>query len=85
MIVGIGHERDVTVLDYVAAMRVKTPTAAAEWLVGQAQTLLDGLRRTAADILQTVTDRIGGCRTQLAYIEDNCPMPPRPQSNAPTR
>lgn len=77
VIVGIGHERDVTVLDYVAAMRVKTPTAAAEWLVGQAQTLLDGLRRTAADILQTVTDRIGGCRTQLAYIEGQLPHAPK--------
>lgn len=29
VIIGIGHERDVTVLDYVANMRVKTPTAAA--------------------------------------------------------
>ena len=55
VIVGIGHERDVTVLDYVAAMRVKTPTAAAEWLVGQAQALLDGLRRAGAEILQSVT------------------------------
>ena len=25
VIIGIGHERDVTVLDYVANMRVKTP------------------------------------------------------------
>ena len=35
IIIGIGHERDVTVLDYVANMRVKTPTAAAEWLIGR--------------------------------------------------
>ena len=35
VIVGIGHDRDTTVLDYVAARRVKTPTAAAE-LCGQA-------------------------------------------------
>lgn len=77
VIVGIGHERDVTVLDYVAAMRVKTPTAAAEWLVGQAQALLDGLRRTGAEILQSVTDRISGCRAQLAYIEGQLPHAPK--------
>lgn len=77
VIVGIGHERDVTVLDYVAAMRVKTPTAAAEWLVGQAQALLDRLRRTGADILHAVTERIAGCRAQLAYIEGQLPHAPR--------
>lgn len=77
VIVGIGHERDVTVLDYVAAMRVKTPTAAAEWLVGQAQALLDALRRTGAEILQSVSDRISGCRAQLAYIEGQLPHAPK--------
>ncbi|MEG1999382.1 MAG: exodeoxyribonuclease VII large subunit, partial [Bacteroidales bacterium] len=35
IMVGIGHDRDETVLDYVANTRVKTPTAAAEWLIGQ--------------------------------------------------
>ncbi len=38
VIVGIGHERDVTVLDYVANMRVKTPTAAASWLISRGKT-----------------------------------------------
>lgn len=33
IISGIGHERDVTVVDSVAHTRVKTPTAAAEFLV----------------------------------------------------
>lgn len=33
LITGIGHERDDTVLDMVAHTRVKTPTAAAEFLV----------------------------------------------------
>lgn len=36
VIVGIGHERDNTVLDFIAHTRVKTPTAAAEWLVANA-------------------------------------------------
>lgn len=34
IISGIGHERDVTVIDAVAHTRVKTPTAAAEFLIG---------------------------------------------------
>ena len=33
VITGIGHERDETVLDYVAHTRVKTPTAAAAFLI----------------------------------------------------
>ncbi|MDE7407112.1 MAG: exodeoxyribonuclease VII large subunit [Muribaculaceae bacterium] len=67
VIVGIGHERDVTVLDYVASVRVKTPTAAAELLIGKCQDELNLLRRCSADMLQCVSDRLGGCRTQLAY------------------
>lgn len=33
VVVGIGHERDETVLDFVAHTRVKTPTAAAAFLI----------------------------------------------------
>ena len=36
IISGIGHERDVTVLDAVSHTRVKTPTAAAEFLINKA-------------------------------------------------
>lgn len=35
IISGIGHERDFTVIDEVAHTRVKTPTAAAEFLIGR--------------------------------------------------
>ena len=47
VITGIGHERDDTVIDMVAHTRVKTPTAAAEFLVNH-------LRRTA-ERLETFT------------------------------
>ena len=40
---GIGHERDVTVLDSVAHTRVKTPTAAAEFLINRASASIDHL------------------------------------------
>lgn len=68
VIVGIGHERDITVLDYVANMRVKTPTAAAEWLVATASNELDMLDRTAETIYRCVSERIAGNKQQLAYL-----------------
>lgn len=68
VIVGIGHERDITVLDYVASMRVKTPTAAAEWLISRGVEALRRLHVLAADIGSCVSDRLAGCRTQLAQL-----------------
>ena len=77
VIVGIGHERDVTVLDYVAAMRVKTPTAAAEWLIARAVESLDRLQRTGDEILAVASQRISGCLTQLSYYEGVLPTAAR--------
>lgn len=73
VIVGIGHERDTTVLDYVANMRVKTPTAAAEWLIARGKAVLESLDRVGRLILDSVTDRIRGDREQLAMISASIP------------
>ena len=43
IISGVGHERDVTVLDTVAHTRVKTPTAAAEFLINTAAVTINHL------------------------------------------
>ncbi len=40
VIVGIGHERDHTILDEVAKVSTKTPTAAAEWLIAKGKSAL---------------------------------------------
>ncbi len=67
--IGIGHERDVTVLDYVANMRLKTPTAVAEWLIGRGEELLGFLDMAGQRILRLASDRISGHREQLAQAE----------------
>lgn len=77
VIVGIGHERDVTVLDYVAAMRVKTPTAAAEWLISRGQEAMDRLRSLGTEILGAATDRMAGCHTQLSFFQGMLPTAAR--------
>ncbi len=73
VIVGIGHERDVTVLDYVAAVRVKTPTAAAEFLVSVMLEALERLCVVGGAILDAVSSKIEGQRRQLAYYHGNLP------------
>ena len=76
VIIGIGHERDVTVLDYVANMRVKTPTAAAEWLIGRGAEALDRLDQLASEIHHTASSMISGAREQLSYISATLPHLP---------
>lgn len=59
IMVGIGHERDETVLDFIANVRVKTPTAAAAFLIermdqaaSQLETLADQLRFRSQNTIQ---------------------------------
>lgn len=76
VVIGIGHERDITLLDYVANMRVKTPTAAAEWLISRGTAALDRLREISQQIITTARDRIAGQKEQLSYYQGIIPMAP---------
>ena len=76
VIVGIGHERDTTLLDYVAFKAVKTPTAAAEWLITIGRSALDRLNDRAQRIVQVVSERIGAQKEQLSYYSGILPMLP---------
>lgn len=75
--IGIGHERDVTVLDWVANTRLKTPTAVAEWLVGKGETVLNALIAAGNRIVQFATQRISGDKEQLAQAEALLPVAAR--------
>jgi len=74
VIIGIGHERDITLLDYVANMRVKTPTAAAEWLIARGNANLDNLRAIGLDIAATARDINSGYMQRLAYCSGLLPI-----------
>ncbi len=73
VIVGIGHERDITLLDYVANMRVKTPTAAAEWLISRGEAALSFLQTVGNRILQIAHDHLSGHKEQLSYFNGLLP------------
>lgn len=72
IIVGIGHQRDDTVLDAVAYRSVKTPTAAAEFLIDamrQAEMELDGHIQALAGNVQTIMEEYRqGLRTHAMKL-----------------
>lgn len=73
VIIGIGHERDITLLDYVANMRVKTPTAAAEWLISRGAEALERVYGLGNMILDAATARLGAAHRRLANIAGQLP------------
>lgn len=74
VLVGVGHERDVTVLDYVGWRSVKTPTAAAEWLIGCGKAELDLLRRLAGDTVRLSAQHVSTGMRRLEYIAGQLPQ-----------
>lgn len=74
VISGIGHERDTTVPDYVAAMRVITPTDAAKWLIERGASALAVVEQTASRIARHASERLAGCQRQLAEMASTLPL-----------
>ena len=74
VIVGVGHERDTTVLDAVAWLSVKTPTAAAEWLIARGNDELEALRRLAAETARLSAARLGAALRGIDYMAAQLPQ-----------
>lgn len=68
VIVGIGHERDTTVLDDVAGVRVKTPTAAAEFLIGRGTDALARLEEVRNLVVNNAREMLSREREHLSYF-----------------
>ncbi len=55
---GIGHQRDISILDIVANSSVKTPTAAAELLISVMQDAENRMSNVVSDILHLVKSKV---------------------------
>jgi exodeoxyribonuclease VII large subunit len=65
VITGIGHEKDDTIIDLVAHTRMKTPTAAAEFLVAGVERFYEQLLYTENEVVQLVRSLIDEKQTRL--------------------
>lgn len=70
VIVGIGHERDSTVLDVVAHLSVKTPTAAAAFLIDRMAEQLSILENLQQQTLDASRGRIEREQIRLEHINN---------------
>ena len=75
IITGIGHERDDTVIDKVAHTRVKTPTAAAEFLINHLRETADRLEAYASFFYQEVPEWLGQQKERLERWVARIPAP----------
>lgn len=73
VITGIGHERDESVLDMVANTRVKTPTAAAAFLIDNLKHVLDRINTAKDRITSAVRSRIDYESMRLARLSVSIP------------
>ena len=74
IITGIGHERDDTVIDLIAHTRVKTPTAAAEFLIHHQEQELDMLEDLSARLTDHISQLLYDETTRLKMLAGKIPM-----------
>lgn len=70
VMVGIGHHRDRSVLDFIATSE-KTPTAVAQRLVALAREQAQWVEEAAATLIELSRGRIASDRTQLCHVGDS--------------
>ena len=68
IITGIGHDRDENILDMVSFQRVKTPTAAAAFLVSHLEEVLNAVDDAQDRITRYAQTRILNYKSQLSIL-----------------
>ena len=73
IITGIGHDRDESILDMVSFQRVKTPTAAAAFLISHLQEVLDAINEAQTRITRYAQQKLSTSRLSLNTTESLIP------------
>lgn len=73
IITGIGHERDESILDMVSHTRVKTPTAAATFLIDHLKEVLDVVESAQTLITRYAQQKLLTLNTQLSTLSEAIP------------
>lgn len=73
IITGIGHERDESILDMVSHTRVKTPTAAAAFLIEHFKEVLDVIDNSQDRIARYAQQKLTTLNSQLAIVSESIP------------
>ena len=74
IITGIGHDRDECILDMISCVRVKTPTAAATWLIDNLLETLERIEDASRSITDYVRSRMEQERLRLGRIQSFLPV-----------
>ena len=75
VVVGVGHETDVTIADFCADLRAPTPTAAAELCALERATDLDQLQSLQGSLMQAATGRLALAAQRLDRAEQQLGRP----------
>ena len=73
IITGIGHDRDESILDMVSHTRVKTPTAAAQFLISHAEQTMRRIENCEERILRYAPIRMENERLRLVRLSERIP------------
>ncbi|MBI4636172.1 MAG: exodeoxyribonuclease VII large subunit, partial [Candidatus Rokubacteria bacterium] len=68
VISAVGHEVDVTIADFVADLRAPTPSAAAELVVREKQSVVESLAELRARLTRAIVRRLEGDRARLESL-----------------
>ena len=73
IITGIGHDRDESILDMVSFLRVKTPTAAAAFLISHLKEVLDAVNDAQDRITGYTQRKLSVLKAQLSAMAEVLP------------